>query len=357
MAFFRYMAQEIREILASLGLRSLDEAIGRADLLRQRHIDGMPNANMLDLTPVLAGAAEVGTQEIRHNGQNNLLPAAETLNDRLLHDARSALSGRGPVELNYSISNCERTFGARLAGAIGQMYGEKGLPAGTINVKLYGSAGQSFGAFNAPGMHLTLIGEANDYVGKGMAGGVIAVHPSERARYAWQENIIAGNTLLYGATGGELYVAGQAGERFAVRNSGTTAVVEGVGDHGCEYMTGGTVVILGQTGRNFGAGMTGGVAYVLDEAATLEVRHNDQLVQLDRLNAQDEVKVQNLVRRHFELTGSPRAAEVLARWEVYRTHFWRVLPREMVDKIEAASEGTEVATSPSHPRTEQPVAA
>ncbi len=357
MAFFRYMAQEIREILASLGLRSLEDAVGRTDLLRQRK-SHLPNADLLDLTPILAAATTSVGQEIRHNGKNNPLPPGETLNDRLLHDARSALSGRGPLNLHYTICNCDRTLGARLAGVIGQMYGEKGLPANTINVTLRGSAGQSFGAFNAPGVHLTLIGEANDYVGKGMAGGVIVVRPAEDARYAWQENVIVGNTLLYGATSGELYVAGQAGERFAVRNSGCTSVVEGVGDHACEYMTGGTVVVLGPTGRNFGAGMTGGVAYVLDENGTLETRYNNQLVQLDPLSSTDEVRVQQLVRRHLELSGSPRAAEILARWDVYRTLFLRVMPREMVARIEATVEGTaEQQEKASTHVKEQPIVA
>jgi glutamate synthase (ferredoxin) len=346
MAFFRYIAYEVRQILASLGLRSLDEAVGRADLLRQK-LSGYGPADMLDLAPVLGGAEAVGQRTIRHSGLRNPLPAEQgRLNERLMHDARSALAGRGPIELNYSVANYDRAAGARLSGTIGQLYGDKGLPAGTINITLHGSAGQSLGAFNAPGLRFTLIGEANDYVGKGMAGGEIVIRPGERARYAWHENTIIGNTVLYGATGGELYVAGRAGERFAVRNSGATAVVEGVGDHGCEYMTGGAVVVLGETGRNFGAGMTGGSAYVLDEANQLAQRYNGQLVQLDRLGAADEVRLMRLIRRHMELTGSPRAAEILAGWEVYRAHFWRVMPREAVARIESASEGT-VAPEPA----------
>jgi glutamate synthase (ferredoxin) len=338
MAFFRYLAQEVRELLASLGLRSLDEAIGRSDMLRQRRT-GMPGADMLNLRQLLLSADELAGREIRHNGQRNMLPPDETLNDRILHDARSALSGGGPIELSYPIRNSERTVGARLAGTIGQMYGEKGLPEGTIQVTMRGSAGQSFGAFTAPGMRLLLIGEANDYVCKGMAGGVVAVRPAERSRFVWHENVIAGNTILYGATGGELFLAGRAGERFAVRNSGATAVVEGVGDHGCEYMTGGTVVILGSTGYNFGAGMTGGVAYVMDTEDKLPIRHNGQLIQLDRLNEQEEMEVQQLLRRHLEITSSPRAADVLEHWDSYRAQFWRAMPREAVAKIEAATEG------------------
>ena len=339
MAFFRYIAQEVRELLAGLGLRSIKEAVGRTDLLHQRE-DGA-TYEMLDLAAMLGAASAVGKAQISHGGERNPLPhEAQTLNDRLAHDARNALSGRGAVDLNYTIVNGDRSVGARLSGMVGQTFGDKGLPAGTVNVTLRGSSGQSLGAFNAPGLHFTLIGEANDYVGKSMAGGSIVVRPSERALYAWHENTIIGNTVLYGATGGELYAAGRAGERFAVRNSGATAVVEGVGDHGCEYMTGGAVVVLGEVGRNFGAGMTGGVAYVLDETAVLKQRYNEQLVQLDRLNERDEAHLLRLIRHHMELTGSPRADEILNSWDVYRAHFWRVMPRDAVARAEAAPEGT-----------------
>ncbi|NTU79422.1 MAG: glutamate synthase large subunit [Chloroflexales bacterium] len=340
MAFFRYMAQEVREILASLGLRSIDEAVGRSDLLRQRQM-GAPGADSLDLTPVIGSAHLAGGAELRHSGGRNALPAEESLNERVMQDTRAALAARGPATLSYSIRNRDRSVGTRLAGAIGQIYGDKGLPAGTITINLRGSAGQSFGAFNAPGVDLLLTGDANDYVGKGMAGGTIVVAPDASARYAPHENVIAGNTLLYGATGGELYASGQVGERFAVRNSGATAVVEGVGDHGCEYMTGGTVVILGGTGRNFGAGMTGGTAFVLDEAGTLERRYNPQLIELRPLSTRDVARVQQLIKRHVELTGSARGAEVLARWEVYRGLFKTVIPRDAVARIENAVEGTE----------------
>jgi len=345
-SFFRYLAQEIRELLASLGLRSVEEAVGRTDLLRQKR-SGVTTADMLDLAPVLGAAKLIAGNQIRHAGARNPLPAEDSLNERILSDARTALSARGPVSLSYAIRNGDRSVGARLSGAIGQLYGDKGLPAGTIRIALHGSAGQSFGAFNAPGVELRITGEANDYVGKGMAGGMIVLAPDKGARYAWHENVIAGNTLLYGATGGELFAAGQVGERFAVRNSGATAVVEGVGDHGCEYMTGGAVVILGPTGRNFGAGMTGGVAYVLDEANSFAQRYNPQLVELHELGGRDEARVQALIRRHMELTGSPRAAEVLARWDVYRPMFRVVLPRDAVARIEAAAEGTEDANKPA----------
>nr|WP_044199419.1 glutamate synthase large subunit [Oscillochloris trichoides] len=348
MAFFRYMAQEIREILASLGLRSLDEAVGRADLLRQKECD-LPGADLLDLTPLLGAAKLIEGNEIRHMGQSNHLPAEDSLNDQIIQDTKGALSARGPVELTYTIRNRHRSVGARLSGAVGQIYGDKGLPAGTIKIAFQGSAGQSFGVFTAPGVELHLRGDANDYVGKGMSGGLITIAPSAKASYPWHENVIAGNTLLYGATGGELFVAGQVGERFAVRNSGAVAVVEGVGDHGCEYMTGGAVVILGPTGRNFGAGMTGGVAYILDEHNKLAQRHNPQLIELRPLSTRDEARVLQLLRRHVELTGSPRAAEVLANWEsTFRSLFRTAIPRDAVAKIEAEVEGTEEGKPAKH---------
>jgi glutamate synthase (ferredoxin) len=342
MAFFRYLAHEVREILASLGLRSLDEAIGHTDLLVQKHTD-LPNADNLDLTPILAICKDTEHLDMHHMGSRNLLPPEDVLDDRILHDARYALSGRGSVDLSYAIGNRDRTVGARISGVISQMYGEQGMPPDTIRVKLRGSSGQSFGAFLAAGMHLLLIGEVNDYVGKGMAGGKIVVRPGEYARsFVWHENVIAGNTILYGATGGELYLAGRAGERFAVRNSGALAVVEGVGDHGCEYMTGGKVLILGATGYNFGAGMTGGVAYVLDEEERLPTRYNNEFIRLDRLSTHDEVEVQTLLRQHHGQTKSPRAAHLLEHWNSYRGLFWRVMSKELVAKLEAATnEGQE----------------
>ncbi len=354
MAFFRYIAQEVREVLASLGMRSLDEAVGRTDLLRQKE-SGVATADLIDLAPVLATGELYGTEghEIRHNGQCNLLPPIETLNDRIVEDAREALESRGSVELNYTINNCDRSVSARLAGAIGKRYSEAGLPPGSIRINFQGYAGQSFGVFNAPGMDLFLTGDANDYVGKGMSGGMIVIKPHDYTQFVWRDNIIAGNTLLYGATGGELYAAGQVGERFAVRNSGAVAVVEGVGDHGCEYMTGGAVVVLGPTGRNFGAGMTGGVAYVLDVADKLEVYYNPQLVQLDRLNNVDAKRVRGLVERHLELTGSPYAREILADWEAYRDRFWRVLPRELAPSVAPVEDEADMPASSS----QEPVAA
>jgi len=230
--------------------------------------------------------------------------------------------------LEHAIHNTDRTVGARLAGEIARRYGDVGLPTGTIRVTLTGSAGQSFGAFCINGLHLTLIGEANDYVGKGMAGGEIILRVPPNARWASNENFIAGNTLLYGATGGTLFAAGRVGERFAVRNCGATAVVEGVGDHGCEYMTSGTVVVLGSTGRNFGAGMTGGTAYVYDPENNFGKRMNPQLVRAERIaNDADEARLRDLVNQHADATGSVWARALSDRWNETLSSFWKVSPK------------------------------
>jgi glutamate synthase (ferredoxin) len=323
--FLLHIAQEVREILAALGARSLDEVIGHTELLRQvrrNHAE----ADRLNLSPLLERLDQPG-DAIRNTQPWNGRVHTSELNDRLLLDAALALEYGQAVELAYTIVNCDRTVGATLAGTIGARYGDAGLPEGTITVRFKGSAGQSFGAFQAPGVRLLLEGEANDYVGKGMAGGEIAVRPLAEARYCTHENTIVGNTVLYGATGGELYAAGRAGERFAVRNSGAIAVVEGLGDHGCEYMTGGVVLVLGATGRNFAAGMTGGLAYVFDEEGSFPIRCNTELVELGELDAEDEAIVHTLLARHLELTGSPRAADLLDRWGVVRGQFVRVAPQ------------------------------
>jgi glutamate synthase (ferredoxin) len=323
--FFVHLAEEVRELLAALGARSIDEIVGRTDLLRQVPRDH-EGAGALDLSPLLERVDEAG-DPIRNTEPCNGRVQVGALNRRLLEDAWPALEQGAAMELCYPITNVDRTIGATLAGAIGGRFGDGGLPEGKVTVCFTGSAGQSFGAFLAAGMRLLLDGECNDYVGKGMAGGEIVVRPSAQARYAWHQSSIIGNTCLYGATGGALYAAGRAGERFAVRNSGGVAVVEGVGDHGCEYMTGGVVLVLGATGRNFAAGMTGGLAYVYDERGAFPSRCNIDTVDLAPLDAQDEVNVRALLVRHAELTGSARAAELLEGWEQARGSFWRVQPR------------------------------
>jgi len=344
--FFLHLAQEVREILAALGARTLDEIIGRADLLRQVR-RGHAGADRLDLAPLLERVDGPG-EPIRNSQPWNGRMQTGELNARLLADALpsfecNVLSSecedhddqlktqnsklKTPLELRYTITNVDRTVGATLSGEIARRHGVAGLPEGTIMVHFRGSAGQSFGAFLAPGLRLWLDGEANDYTGKGMGGGEIIVRPPAAARYTTHENTIVGNTVLYGATGGALYAAGRAGERFAVRNSGAVAVIEGIGDHGCEYMTGGVVLVLGPTGRNFAAGMTGGLAYIFDEQGDFALRCNHEMVRVDALDESDTANVRALLVRHHELTGSQRAADLLARWEDVRNSFWRVMPK------------------------------
>ncbi|MDX1524558.1 MAG: glutamate synthase-related protein, partial [Anaerolineae bacterium] len=266
MTYMHYVAHEVQEILADLGYRSLGEIVGRTELLEQVKT-GQASVNALNLGPLLAKEGHDPAFESDYDIAS--LTAVNKLNRYILAETATAVETGEPVQLTLSIGNEDRTIGATLGGAIAAKYGDAGLPDGTISITFNGSAGQSFGAFNTPGVNLTLIGEGNDYIGKGMRGGQIIIRPSRKSKLVASDNIIIGNTVLYGATGGNLFVAGQAGERFAVRNSGATAVVEAVGDHGCEYMTSGVVVVLGRTGYNFGAGMSGGVAFVLDEAHTL----------------------------------------------------------------------------------------
>jgi len=283
------------------------------------------NEPVIDLTGILSDPDSSGTQPRKNVlTRNDPLPT-ETLDDWLFDAARKAVPHRTPIVLEHAIQNTDRTVGARIAGEIARVYGDPGLPSEMICVTLHGSAGQSFGAFCVNGLHLALVGEANDYVGKGMNGGEIVIRLPATARWASHTNVIIGNTVLYGATGGTLYAAGIAGERFAVRNSGAIAVVEGVGDHACEYMTGGIVVVLGETGRNFGAGMTGGVAYVYDHTHTLAQRLNEQLVTMQRVT--DEARLRELVAQHAEKTGSAWSRELLERWSETRQLFWQVTPK------------------------------
>src|SRR3954454_2883680 len=264
--FFNGVAEEVRVILSELGVRSITELIGRPEFLRQREVPGHPKANKLDLKRLLVDVVGKDDPTPRHcTRQRNDPPIAESpLDDAILQDAKDAIVDGTKMTLHYDVTNVNRSLGTKVSGEIGYQHGSAGLPEGTLTLNLKGSAGQSFGAFLASGLRMVLTGEANDYVGKGMSGGEIVVRPPANHRFAPHENSIVGNTCLYGATGGILYANGRAGERFAVRNSGAVSVVEGVGDHGCEYMTGGSVVVLGGTGKNFGAGMTGGSAYVLD---------------------------------------------------------------------------------------------
>jgi glutamate synthase (ferredoxin) len=323
--FFLHIAQEVRELLAQLGARTLSEIVGRTDLLQQIRSENA-DANTLDLKPLLAQLGAPGAP-IRNTDAWNGRITVSDFNQRILADAQPALTQGRPVDLSYKIINVDRSASTTLSGAIGAQFGPDGLPEGTITLRFTGSAGQSLGAFLAPGIRLLVEGEANDYVGKGMGGGEIVVRPSPRARFAWNLSSIIGNTCLYGATGGALFAAGRAGERFAVRNSGAVAVIEGSGDHTCEYMTGGVVVVLGSTGRNFGAGMTGGLAYVLDSDNSFASRCNTDMVDLTALDAQDEENMRALLIRHLEVTSSPHAADLLRHWEAVRSQFVCVRPR------------------------------
>ncbi len=334
MAFMLYVAQEVREILASLGLASLDDAIGRVDLLRQIRPEARPGGPRVDLSRLLISAPGPAR---RYLGDRNRVPAIAPLNEQLVRECGPQLAAPR-AQVHYVISNRDRTFGARLSGEIASRLGDAGLGArAPIDVQLSGYAGQSFGAFGVPGLHLTLSGAANDYVGKGLGGGRIVIHPRPASQLRGALNgpddlaaaapVLAGNTVLYGATGGEVFIAGRAGERFAVRNSGAVAVVEGLGDHGCEYMTGGLVLSLGGVGYNFGAGMTGGIAYLLDDGRA-RGHINPQLVTVAALDDGDEACLQGWLALHADLTGSLRAKAVLAAWAEHAPRFIKIVPKD-----------------------------
>ncbi|HYE31657.1 MAG TPA: glutamate synthase large subunit [Methylomirabilota bacterium] len=337
-AFFNGVAQEVREILAQLGARTLNDVIGRTDLVERRPVEEFPQeirnkVSSLDLSPLLYQVDPTGSAPRIHTRERNERFGDSPLDDQIVSDAQVALTGKGKVKLSYKINNTHRNIGTRVSGHIGYNYGDKGLPEASIDITLRGSAGQSFGTFLANGIRLKLIGEANDYVGKGMNGGEIIVRPPDGSKFIWHENSIIGNTVMYGSTGGRLFAAGRAGERFCVRNSGGTAVVEGLGDHGCEYMTGGLVVVLGSTGRNFGAGMSGGLAYVFDPENMFPNRYNSQMVGIERLSDAEEIKrVQGLIYAHLEFTDSPRANEILKNWKDTVNQFWRVVPNPAAAK-------------------------
>jgi len=327
--YFTFLAEEVRELMAELGVRTLDELIGQTQYLEMDDAIKHWKNQGLDFSRILTKpevAAEVATRRIQ--GQDHGLE--KQLDNQLIELAKPALEGKEKVTIAMPIRNSNRTFATMLSGRVAMLHGQEGLAEGTININLTGIAGQSFGAFLAPGIDLRLSGEANDYVGKGMAGGRIVVRPDPASTFIWHENSIVGNTVLYGATGGEAFFAGKAGERFCVRNSGVTAVVEGVGDHGCEYMTGGLLICLGRTGRNFAAGMSGGFAYVLDEDNRFRRRCNPAMIDLEQMDEEDDDAqwLHGIISRHHELTESPRAAEILADWDDYLQRFVRVFPRE-----------------------------
>jgi glutamate synthase (NADPH/NADH) large chain len=335
--FFEYVAEEVRELLASLGFRSLDEAIGHAEALDATEAIEHWKAAGLDIAPIFHVPALPEGASRRHTvAQDHGLDKA--LDNELVRICAPALEDGEPVRAQLEVRNVNRTVGTILGHELTKRYLAEGLPDGTIDLTFTGSAGQSFGAFVPRGITLRLEGDANDYVGKGLSGGRIVVRPDRSATFDASAQIIAGNVIGYGATAGEIFLRGQVGERFCVRNSGATAVVEGVGDHGCEYMTGGRVVVLGPTGRNFAAGMSGGVAYVLD---LVEGRVNPELVELGPISEAESEEVRELVRRHAEETGSPLAEELLADWPATAARFTRVMPSDYKRVLEAREEARE----------------
>ncbi|MFQ5539052.1 MAG: glutamate synthase large subunit, partial [Candidatus Binatia bacterium] len=335
--YLTLLAEDVRRTLAELGFRKLDEIIGRVDLLEQKPVEDPAKATKLDLSPLLTAIDPTWARPRHHTWPRNDRKE-RPLDAKILKDAKEAIDGNGPVELFYKIRNVHRAVGTRVAGEIARRNGDSGLPPGTIRCHFEGTAGQSFGAFCIRGLRLYLNGEANDYVGKGMGGGEIVIRPGIDANYQSHENVIIGNTVMYGATSGFLYAAGVAGERFCVRNSGAIAVIEGVGDHGCEYMTGGVVAVLGKTGRNFGAGMTGGLAYVLDEERDFELKYNPQVVGLARVEAtEDSELLRNLIKNHSAFTNSKRAQAILDRWGHYLPLFWKVEPLSEVGRVSIAN--------------------
>ncbi len=330
--FFTYVAMEVREIMAALGVRTFAELIGRTDLLERKPLAALPKGHEktagLDFSAMLAPADPTGTKPRRNVQARNDRPEDHHLDLDLMAAVLPALERGEAVTVTSPIRNVHRTAGTRIAGEVARRHGNYGLPDGAITLRFKGHAGQSFGAFLCGGMRLHLEGDANDYVGKGMTAGEIVLVPPAERRFIAHENIIMGNTVLYGATGGRLFAAGRAGERFAVRNSGARAVVEGVGDHGCEYMTGGLVLVLGRTGRNFGAGMSGGLAYVYDEAGDFEGKVNKEMVGVERVaEGADLADVRALVEEHHAATGSGRAAHLLAHWDEVKDRFVKVVPK------------------------------
>ena len=324
--FFTFLAQEVREYLAEICVERLDDIIGRTDLIVRKPDDGIRKHQLISFDKLLARVDNEAA--IRHvTDQQHGIDHVKDV--EMLHAAAEAVENQKEISLEYTIANTDRACGAMLSGVIAAKYGEKGLPEHTLNVKFKGSAGQSFGAFLVPGVNFKLEGEANDYLGKGLSGGRIAVLPPVRSNFEAEKNTIAGNTLLYGATSGEVYINGRAGERFAVRNSGATAVVEGVGDHCCEYMTGGRVVVLGQTGRNFAAGMSGGVAYVWNRDGNFDYFCNMEMVELSLIEeASYRKELHELIRQHYLYTGSKLARTMLDDWPRYADQFIQVVPIE-----------------------------
>jgi len=340
--YFFFVAEEVRTLMASLGFRTFNEMVGRSDLLRKDKAithwkaQGLDFSKLFHRPPAVHGVAIHHCEAQNHNLEN-------VMDRKLIEMCKPALEDGKQITIEMTINNTDRTTGAMLSGALAKLHGHDGLPDDTIQIRLKGTSGQSFGAFAAKGITLTLEGQANDYVGKGLSGGRLIIHPARESAIVPERSIIVGNTVLYGAISGECYFRGVAGERFAVRNSGAHAVVEGAGDHCCEYMTGGVVLVIGQTGRNFAAGMSGGIAYVLDEDGLFNQRCNTQLVELTGINADtdevadkaaimadplrhDAARIKMMLQAHADYTNSNVAQKILANWPEYRGKFVKVVP-------------------------------
>jgi glutamate synthase (ferredoxin) len=329
--FMQFIAEEMRELMAQLGFRTVEEMVGRSDRLTMSEAIQHWKAKSLDFSNVFY---QPDVDEDEDAAQTCCVPQDHGLENTLdvqvlLELCRPALERAELVRAELPIRNIHRTVGVRLGSEVTRCYGAAGLPDDTIRLTFHGSAGQSFGAFIPKGISLILEGDSNDYIGKGLSGGKIAVYPPVGSTFVAEDNIIIGNVAFYGATGGEAYIRGRAGERFCVRNSGLEAVVEGVGDHGCEYMTGGRVIVLGKTGRNFAAGTSGGIAYVFDERGEMPVRCNTDMVSLHELSEPDEIDyVKTMLQRHLDATQSLYAQRILANWEESLSKFVRVMPKD-----------------------------
>ena len=337
-----FYAQEVREILAEIGARSLDEVIGRADLLSQVS-RGSANLDDLDLNPMLITVD--GADRISYDREKPRNPVPDTLDAEIVKDAARFLEDGEKMQLSYAVQNTHRSIGTRTSSHIVKRFGMRNaLQRDHLTVKLQGSAGQSLGAFAAPGLRLEVSGDANDYVGKGLSGGTIVVRPPMVSPLVADENVIIGNTVLYGATDGYLFAAGRAGERFAVRNSGAKVVVEGCGSNGCEYMTGGVAVILGKIGANFGAGMTGGMAYLYDPEGLARTMMNPETLVAVPLNEGHYLgEMEQLIKMHLEETGSKKATDLLQHWDEERAHFIQLCPKEMLGILEEPIVGLDEA--------------
>lgn len=340
--FFTFLAQDLREIMAASGFRTVNEMVGKVEMLETKPLTMHPKHRNLDLSPLLfkqpdsEGVGQYKTVEQDHGLES-------VLDWRLLHMAKNALDYGSRVESVFEIKNVDRATGTLLSNEITKKYKAEGLSPGAIHYRFRGSAGQSFGAFAVRGIHFVLEGEANDYFGKGLSGGRLIVTPDRKAKFEPSENIIIGNVALYGATSGEVYIRGRAGERFAVRNSGARAVVEGIGDHGCEYMTGGVVVVLGTTGKNFAAGMSGGMAFIYNHDLSFVRNCNREMIDLDPLSAEDFETVRRMVRDHFRYTGSRLALDILQKWKVQKNYFVKVMPKDFKRVLEERAAAAETA--------------